>query len=646
MKKLALFVFLLILAVFLSSCGSGGLFGGTSSSNAARGDTGSMTVTVNWPSSAKTTVLENTYSLKVNVCTVARDAGTTVYNREVNAIIIRRNASNSTETVTINGIPIGAVTVVSQAYDTVGTEIGYGTTDVVIKAGDNDQALVTLASGTFGYSFIGKSDAVVPTQTGDTTNPQITKLNPTSGQVGVAVIIDGYNFGDNQGSSTVKFNGIEAITVTSWTNSRIICSVPTGASTGNVVVTVNGTASNSVPFTVSTSATGPYITALDPAAGTYGTAVAITGRNFGSQQATTSSVTFNGAAALVTSWSDTRITCVVPTTASTGNVVVTVNNRASNGVVFTVSTDYNWAAMDAPANAGDLMAVYGFASNNVIAVGAGIVGSQKIASHYNGAAWIAKNVPTASELCSVWGGSPQLVYAGGTDYTNDNSPFLSYSDNMWNFGSVNGIAHIRGIWGASSNNNIYAVGNNKYNNGKIMKSYNGEWTDMYISPIVPPNICYAVWGTSADNVYIVGGNFEGTSGKILRYNNQQWTEYPQYPSVISNPLRGIWGTSSGNIFVVGEGGTILRYDGTNWITDTSAGITTRNLYAVWGSSPTDVFAVGQDGTIIHYDGTSWSAMASGTTNCLYGVWGSGSSDVFAVGSGGTILHYGPNAEIN
>ena len=61
--------------------------------------------------------------------------------------------------------------------------------------------------------------------------------------------ITGTNFGATQGTSTVTFNGTIA-TPTSWTATSIVVPVPAGATTGNVVVTVGGVASNAMVFTV------------------------------------------------------------------------------------------------------------------------------------------------------------------------------------------------------------------------------------------------------------------------------------------------------------------------------------------------------------------------------------------------------------
>jgi len=165
--------------------------------------------------------------------------------------------------------------------------------------------------------------------------PSITSLSPTSGLVGVSVTISGANFGTTQGTSTVTFRGVAAA-ATSWSATSIVVPVPAGATTGNVVVTVGGVASNGVNFTVPVPT--PSITSLNPTTGLVGTPVTIAGANFGATQGT-STLKFNGTAAAATSWSAASITAAVPSGATTGNVVVTVGGAASNGVSFTVQAD-------------------------------------------------------------------------------------------------------------------------------------------------------------------------------------------------------------------------------------------------------------------------------------------------------------------
>ncbi len=124
--------------------------------------------------------------------------------------------------------------------------------------------------------------------------PSITTLSPTSGPVGTSVTIAGANFGATQGTSKVTFNGTTAAP-TSWSATSIVATVPTGTTTGSVVVTVGGVASNGVGFTVGIPT--PSTTSLNPGLGPAGTSVTITGTNFGTTQRT-SIVTFDSLCSL------------------------------------------------------------------------------------------------------------------------------------------------------------------------------------------------------------------------------------------------------------------------------------------------------------------------------------------------------------
>src|SRR6202522_4515655 len=168
----------------------------------------------------------------------------------------------------------------------------------------------------------------------------------TSGPAGTPVTITGTNLGSSQGTSTVTFNGTAA-TVTTWSATSIATSGPSAATTGSVIVTVGGVASNGVTFTVTGSAPAPTITSLSTTSGPVGTAVTITGTSFGSSQGT-NTVTFNGTTATVTSWGAASIVTSVPSGATTGNVGVTVGGVASNGVNFTVSSGsgLSWGPMN------------------------------------------------------------------------------------------------------------------------------------------------------------------------------------------------------------------------------------------------------------------------------------------------------------
>jgi RHS repeat-associated protein len=216
-----------------------------------------------------------------------------------------------TSTVTFNGTPATATTWANTSIK------------VPVPAGATTGYVVVTVNGvpSNGVSFI------VPG-----TTAAITSLSPTSGPAGSQVSINGSHFGSSQGSNTVSFNGTLATNVVSWTSSLIVATVPSAATSGYVVVTVGGVASNGVAFTVLPT---PSITTLSPTSGPVGTSVMITGTNFGSTPGM-SAVAFNGTSTTPSSWGATSIVAPVPSGATTGNVVVTVNGISSAGVPFTV----------------------------------------------------------------------------------------------------------------------------------------------------------------------------------------------------------------------------------------------------------------------------------------------------------------------
>ena len=163
--------------------------------------------------------------------------------------------------------------------------------------------------------------------------PAIASVVQASGVVGTPVVINGAYFGTSQGSSTVTFNGVAAAP-TGWTDTQIHISVPTGSTSGPVVVTVNGVASNGFTFTVDAT---PTITGISPTSGAAGTVVTITGTNLG-DAADSVQVLFGGASVTMAGQNENSLTATLPANAVPGSVSVTVNlnGSRSNGISFTV----------------------------------------------------------------------------------------------------------------------------------------------------------------------------------------------------------------------------------------------------------------------------------------------------------------------
>src|SRR5258708_40067463 len=107
--------------------------------------------------------------------------------------------------------------------------------------------------------------------------PAISSVAPTTGDIGSTIQISGANFGNTQGTSTVTSNGT-MINIVTWSANRIAGTVPVGATTGNIIVTVGGVPSNPVSYTV---VNVPGIFGLSPTLGPPGTLLPPQNQHYG-----------------------------------------------------------------------------------------------------------------------------------------------------------------------------------------------------------------------------------------------------------------------------------------------------------------------------------------------------------------------------
>ena len=222
---------------------------------------------------------------------------------------------------------------------------GYTSSDGVNWTQAGTSQTITMAQNVYMGLAVAGSTSTVYTATFDNvsiasggggggTLPIVSALSPTAAGFGSSVTISGSNFGATQGTSAVKFNGTVASTITNWSGSQIVATVPNGATTGPVSLVINSVqsvCSANCQFTV----INPVITSLSPPAAPAGGSVTVCGSGFGASQGN-SQVQFNGISANVTSWSDTSITAVVPSNVTTGPVNVLISGVISNSAQFTL----------------------------------------------------------------------------------------------------------------------------------------------------------------------------------------------------------------------------------------------------------------------------------------------------------------------
>ena len=160
--------------------------------------------------------------------------------------------------------------------------------------------------------------------------PAITGISPASGSVGTPVSITGIDLLDGGGKGVVTFNGTPAA-ILSQTGASIKVDVPAGATTGPISVRANGDTVKSSIFTVSPS---PQITSVNPNYGAPAALINIAGTNFGATQGN-GSVTVGRRPVPCGFVVQYSIDIQVPSRATTGNIVVTVDGLLSNGAAFT-----------------------------------------------------------------------------------------------------------------------------------------------------------------------------------------------------------------------------------------------------------------------------------------------------------------------
>src|SRR5260370_9218558 len=112
---------------------------------------------------------------------------------------------------------------------------------------------MVMSSESTGTSYTGTFDNVSVSTTANS-SPMITSLSGTTGSIGNQVVIGGLNFGASQGTSAVLLNGV-AVTINSWSATSITFTIPTGATSGPLVVSVAPSMndSNAVDFTVTST---------------------------------------------------------------------------------------------------------------------------------------------------------------------------------------------------------------------------------------------------------------------------------------------------------------------------------------------------------------------------------------------------------
>ena len=275
----------------------------------------------------------------------------------------------------------------------------------------------------------------------------------------------------------------------------------------------------------------------------------------------------------------------------------------------------------------------------------------KVTSTCSVAGALAGKFPT---LWSVWGASPESIYAVGS-----NGWILHYDGTSWQKHSSGELYPVAGVHGSSAKD-VMLVGNG----GLVLHSKGEGWVEEESGL---SKDLRKVWATSSQKYVAIG-----PQGGLAWFDGSKW-----HPSSMGGPgdLNGLIGFSDDEFYIVGQTAKVLHYNGSDFLPVTNLP-TTMNLYGIWGEDSSDVIVVGDKtvlsgpvnsltqesvpivanwraawgtgkhryvtgelGKMLHFTGSQWEKMVTGTDKTLLAMWGFATDDIYAVGEAATLVHY-------
>jgi YD repeat-containing protein len=528
-----------------------------------------------------------------------------------NAIVVPAPVNGSTGSVVVtvggnasNGVnftysPTGAVSgSVTRASD--GSAVN-GATIQVLQSGIVQGSTTT--SGTGAYSIgslvpgvydlhVTASGYSAATQTanlvvaGQTTTinialrtPNIASLSPLAGPVGTSVAIVGSGFGVTQSGNSITFNGTTA-SASSWTDTKIVTAVPSGATSGSVVVTVGGTASNGVSFTVGIGGIAGTITRTSDGAAVSGALVEALLSNASKGSITSASNGSYTISNLSPGTYDVRVTASGYGTAIQTGIIVSVGSPATANVSLSAA-----GTISGKVTTTDGVTAVGGASINVLK-GTDTAGSS--ATNTNGNYSITTIAPgNYSVQASAAGFNSQTqtgvsVTAGNTTTTNftlSGQSLVSYS--------YDALGRLVGVSDSRSNTAVYdydAVGN-------LVAIGVNPSSQVSIINFLPQT------GAVGTIVTINGTGFSSTASQdTVKFNGTSATISSASPTQIAVAVPS--GATSGPITVTAPNGSATS--------TTNFTVTASTAPVITGFTP----SIGTAGTVITISGANFDPTAA------------------------------------
>jgi len=134
---------------------------------------------------------------------------------------------------------------------------------------------------------------------------------------------------------------------------------------------------------------------------------------------------------------------------------------------------------------------------------------------------------------------------------------------------------------------------------------------------------WMVGDVAAPNIY----------ASIARWNGVSWAAFAAPNVPVTADLNSIYMLSSSDGWAVGDGGTIIRWNGSNWNSVGSPVASPNDIRGVWLAASADGWAVGDAGRILRWNGANWNFYQTAPVAAqLNEIHGTASTNVFAVGN--------------
>jgi hypothetical protein len=234
---------------------------------------------------------------------------------------------------------------------------------------------------------------------------------------------------------------------------------------------------------------------------------------------------------------------------------------------------------------------------------------------------------------SVWGPSPDLVYAvGGQQGAGGISigAMMRREGGTWSAAALPAdTAKLNWIHGRDALRVV--VG--ELGTILVREGDEGDWQLFGCGTVLP---LWGTWISAADDIWAVGGDGFMRDPVLCHFDGAAWTmvELPEI-TVDSKGLFKVFGVAADDVWAVGDAALLLHWDGTAWAQvelDTEA-----DLIALWGAGASELLAVGgrASGALVRYDGDAWT-VAELATPGLNGVWMDEAGNARIGGQMGTI----------